>query len=80
MLTQFCTATLEEIEKFTEFAKILKETFPDWNGKLLTPETSVRLVLGVVDRWERKDSERSSRTGGTRSGFGGKNRVEAAME
>ena len=36
--------------------KHFQRAFPDWDGKPITPETSVRMMLDVIHRWERKDS------------------------
>lgn len=57
MLTnKILTATQKEEEYFLAFSKMLKGLYPDWEGVPLTPERSVKHMLDVIAKAERKDS------------------------
>ena len=56
MLTRGREATPEQLQSFLVMAAIVKKTYPDWGGKLLTPEASVKAVLGVVDKAGREST------------------------
>lgn len=48
--------TPEELEKAIAFIEAMKPIYPDWDGKPLTPEQSVKAVLSVVEKSGLKDS------------------------
>lgn len=50
------TATPKEIEYFGRMIKMFKSGSPNWDEKPITPETSVRLMLPIIRRWEPKDT------------------------
>ena len=54
--SQSLAATPKEIEQYQAMVKNFQLAYPDWDGKPITPETSVKLMLEVIHRWEVKDS------------------------
>ncbi|OSD00312.1 short-chain dehydrogenases/reductase [Trametes coccinea BRFM310] len=48
--------TPEELERFNKMVAQFKKYAPHWDGKPITPETSVRLMLGVIERSSVKDT------------------------
>ncbi|PSS32090.1 hypothetical protein PHLCEN_2v2131 [Hermanssonia centrifuga] len=48
--------TPKELELFMVMLKKFQQSYPDWDGKPITPETSVKMMLEVINRWEPKDS------------------------
>jgi len=48
--------TPEELEEFKAMLASFKKAAPDWNGQPLTPEESVKLMLGVFEGITIKDS------------------------
>ncbi|KAI9058917.1 short-chain dehydrogenases/reductase [Trametes sanguinea] len=48
--------TPEELEQFKGMVAGFKEYAPHWDGKPITPETSVRLMLGVIERSSVEDT------------------------
>lgn len=49
------TATAAELESFKVAVKKFQAVYPDWKAPL-TPETSIKMMLDVIYKWERKDS------------------------
>lgn len=50
------TATAEELAGFQAMVASFKTYAPHWDGAPITPETSARLVLGIVERATIKDT------------------------
>lgn len=49
-------ATPEEMKSYEVIIKYLKAGFPEWDGRPISPETSVKMMLGVVDGLGMKDT------------------------
>ena len=49
-------ATPQELEGYAAMIKQFKRAYPDWDGKPISPETSVKLMLDVISKVEPKDS------------------------
>ena len=56
IFVSFSLATPEELKFFEDTFPKFKKLVPEWDGNPITPETSVRLMLGIIDKVTVKDT------------------------
>lgn len=55
-LTVIFSATGAELEVIIDMVQRFKKAYPGWDGKPISPEVSVTMMLDVIGKLEQKDS------------------------